>query len=120
MSIEQGGIFGFDFGPRSNNLIEGPHSVVVVQTNDLNRLDAYQNVIVVPITSKPRKSPTYVLIKPSNANQLTIDSYAITNQIFTVDKGQLGLPKGKATKYELAQIKQGLAITLDIRKDDVY
>lgn len=117
MSINQGDIFAFNFGPRTNNLIEGPHAVVVVQTDLLNGLDGYNNVIVVPITSKPRQSPTYVLIKPASSNQLTVDSYAITNQIFTIDKSQLGEPKGNVTKYELAQIKQGLAITLDIHKD---
>jgi mRNA-degrading endonuclease toxin of MazEF toxin-antitoxin module len=117
VSIDQGDIFAFDFGPRQNHLMEGPHSVVIVQAGRLNSIENYHNTVVVPITSKPRKSPTYVPLQPSQSNSLVIQSYAVTNQIYTIDRAQLGEPRGRITQFELAEVKKGLAIVLDIRKE---
>jgi len=112
--IEQGAIFRHGFGPRKNHLQEGVRPALVVQTNTLNRLETYANVIVVPLTTKQRKSPTYVEISPSGENGLSEKSWAITNQIFTLDKGELGDPQGKISREELFAVKQALRITLDI------
>ena len=119
MSIEQGDIFKFDFGPRQNSLMEGPHFVVVIQTDELNKLQNYHSVVVAPITSKHRASPTYVQVLPSTATQLIVPSYVVTNQIFTIDKGQLGDPAGKTTEFERTLVKRGLATVFDIVKDNL-
>lgn len=110
--IEQGCIFRHDFGPRKNHLQEGPRPVIVVQSNSLNKIEAYGNVVVVPLTTKHRASATYVKIEQSGANSLAAESWAITNQIFTISKEELGEPLGRASKTELFEIKQGLKITL--------
>lgn len=112
MAIEQGELFFHDFGPRQNHLKEGPRPIVVVQTNHLNRMDGYPNVIVVPITTKPRTSPTYVRIEPSPINDLDRTSWAITNQIFTVDKGELKKRLGMVSASELHEIREGLQVAL--------
>jgi mRNA-degrading endonuclease toxin of MazEF toxin-antitoxin module len=117
VSIEQGDIFAFDFGPRRNNLIEEPHFILVVQTDELSKLENYRNLDVVPITSKHKRSPTFVELRPSRSNSLDVLSYAITNQIFTIDKAQLGAPAGAITEHECTLVKQGLPITLDIQKE---
>ncbi len=114
MPIEQGQIFDHDFGPRKNHLQEGPRPVVVIQCNALNRIAGYPNVIVVPLTRTEKKSATYIGVAPSSANQLTSPSWAITNQIFTIDQGDLKSSLGHVSKEELYGIKQGLKIVLDI------
>lgn len=108
-------LFDYDFGPRQNHLQEGPRPVVVVQTDMLNRLEGYGNVVIVPLTTKEKKSPTYVGVVPSQGNELDRDSWAITNQIFTVGKEELLRPLGRVSQTELYAIKEGLKVTLAIR-----
>jgi mRNA-degrading endonuclease toxin of MazEF toxin-antitoxin module len=114
VSIEQGCIFWHDFGPRQNHLQEGVRPALVVQTDFLNRLDGYANVIIVPLTTKSKSSPTYVPIQPAKDNSLTAPSWAITNQIFTLDKNDLKNPLGRISKEELYAVKQALKIALGI------
>lgn len=115
MKIEQGSIFKHDFGPRQNHLQEGPRPILVIQTDTLNRLDGYPNVIVVPLTTKGKPSATYAKIEPSDANKLDRTSWAITNQIFTLDKGDLKESLGQVSAAELYNVKESLKISLNIK-----
>ena len=114
MSIEQGQLFRHDFGPRQDHLQEGPRPVVVVQSDAINRIENYANVIVVPLTTKGRPSATYIPVQPGSENKLDGTSWAITNQIFTLDKTTLNSPIGRVSKSEMDEIKQGLKIALGI------
>ncbi len=107
-------LFKHDFGPRQNSLQEGPRPLVVVQTDNLNRLDGYPLVIVVPLTTKTKPSPTFIQVEPSPDNDLTSTSWAMTNQVFTVSKDDLGETMGRVTKAELYNIKSGLKIAFAI------
>lgn len=113
MAVEQGAIFRHDFGPRQNHLQEGPRPVVV-QTDGLNRLEGYPNVMVVPLTTKGKPSPTFVKVEPSSENGLDRTSWAITNQVFTLDKGDLKEVVGKVSRTEMFGIKEGLKIAFAI------
>jgi len=88
--------------------------VVIVQSDSLNRIEGYGNVIVVPLTTKQKASATYVRVEPTPLNELDRDSWAITNQIFTLDKSDLKAPLGSVSKSELYAIKDGLRISLGI------
>lgn len=114
MSIEQGAIFDHDFGPRQNHLQEGKRPALVVQSDLLNGISGYPNVIVVPLTTKENKAPTFVRIDPSESNGLDRPSFAITNQIFTMDQGDLGDLRGKISREDLFRVKEGLKIALAI------
>ncbi|HSI73413.1 MAG TPA: type II toxin-antitoxin system PemK/MazF family toxin [Fimbriimonas sp.] len=107
-------LFRHDFGPRRNSIQEGPRPLVVVQTDALNKLDGYPLVIVVPLTTKRKPSATFVQIEPSEQNQLTSTSWAITNQVFTIAKDDLREPIGRVSKTELYGIKDGLKIAFAI------
>lgn len=114
MSIEQGAIFWHDFGPRQNHLQEGKRPALVVQTDGLNRLEGYPNTMIVPLTTKGRQSPTYVQIEPTPESGLERTSWAITNQVFTIGKGDLGERIGQVSRKELFGIKEGLKIAFSI------
>lgn len=114
MLIEQGALFFYDFGPRQNRLQEGKRPAVVIQADILNRLPGYANVIILPVTSKERSSPTFVPIQPGGSNALTMPSWAIANQIFTVDRSTLGEPLGTVSKSELFAIKEAVRLVLGI------
>ena len=107
-------IFWHDFGPRQNHLQEGVRPAVVVQTDGLNRLEGYPNTMIVPLTTKSRPSPTFVKVEPSAENRLERTSWAITNQVFTIDRGDLGEPIGRVSRTELFGIKEGLKIAFAI------
>ena len=67
---------------------------LIVSPDEINR--CLQTVIVAPLTSTlPRTLPTRVLIKADNGSELLNDSYAVLDQIKTVDKtrifGTLGM-----------------------------
>ncbi|MCH8979685.1 MAG: type II toxin-antitoxin system PemK/MazF family toxin [Armatimonadetes bacterium] len=110
MRTERGQVYGFDFGQRRGSRIQGPHSVVIVQTDKLNRLESYTLTIVVPVTSKKRESPTYVQLKPGSESGLTLVSYAKCDQIYTLPKSELGPLKGAVSKTELYQIGEALSL----------
>lgn len=112
--IERGQLYRFDFGPRGNHLQGGIRPVVVLQSNALNRVEGYRNVLVAPLTTKQRKAPTYVPVSPNSANGLEAPSWVITNQIQTLDQGDLGEPLGRVTRAELFAIKEGLKTALGI------
>ncbi len=114
MAINQGDIFDHNFGPRQNNLQEGFRPVLIVQTDSLNRLDGYGNVIVVPLTTKERPSATYIRIEPSKDNGLDQTSWAITNQVFTLSKSDIKDKRGSISKEGIYAVKQGLKIALSI------
>jgi mRNA interferase MazF len=114
LKIEQGDVFDYNFGPRQNNLQEGARPVLIVQTDALNRVEGYGNVIVVPLTTKERPSATYVKIEPTRENGLDRTSWAITNQVFTVGKNDLERKRGTITKEGIYAVKNGLKICLSI------
>jgi mRNA interferase MazF len=112
--IEQGAVYRFDFGPQQGHLQEGKRYVVVVQTDYLNKLEGYPNVIIVPTTTKGRPSPSYAKLEPSSENGLTETSYAICNQIQTIDKTRLRELAGTITKEDLYRVKEALKVSLAI------
>jgi mRNA interferase MazF len=114
VAIEQGGIYWHNFGPRQNHLQEGVRPALVVQTDTLSALEGYPNVIVVPLTTRERKSATYIPIQANEQSGLSQQSWAITNQIFTIDKGELVKHIGRVSPAELYAAKEGLKITLAI------
>jgi mRNA interferase MazF len=112
--IEQGAVYSFDFGPQPGHLQEGKRFLIVVQTNNLNQLEGYPNVIIVPTTTKGKPSPSYAMIEPSGSNGLTEKSFAICNQIQTIDKNRLKDFRGKLSKEDLYQVKEALKVSLSI------
>ena len=67
---------------------------LIISPDEINRV--LQTVIVAPLTStSPRTLPTRVLIRANGHSELLNDSYAVLDQIKTVDKrrifGTLGM-----------------------------
>lgn len=61
---------------------------VVISPDEMNSV--LKTVMVAPLTSTlPRSLPTRVLIKASAQNHLTNNSYAVLDQIKTIDKSRI-------------------------------
>lgn len=86
----------------------------MIQSDALNRVENYVNVIVVPLTTRERKAATYVPVAPSRENGLDRPGWAICNQIFTIDRAELKAKRGKLQPADLYAIKEGLRIALSL------
>jgi len=113
-TVEQGDIFNFDFGPQHDNRQEGIRSALVVQTDFLNRLDAYSLTIVVPLSRSGRPSPSHVRIEPSKDNGLTDVSFAKCEQIYTVPRDMLADKRGSLSQGDLFAVKEALRLVLSL------
>jgi mRNA-degrading endonuclease toxin of MazEF toxin-antitoxin module len=108
LTIEQGFLFWCDFGPHSSHLQEGRRPALIVQADILNRIGGLSTFIVVPLTTKQKRALTFVQIEPSEGNALTVTSWAITNQIYTVSESDLRERLGRISRTELFLVKEAL------------
>lgn len=86
--IKRGDIFWAELDKRSGSIQSGTRPVIVFQNEVGNKFSP--TVIVVPLTSKQskKKLPTHVTI-PKKCG-VPCDSIALTEQITTINKSQLG------------------------------
>lgn len=111
---KRGEVYDFDFGPQSDSRMEGPHPAVVVQTDLLNQVEGYSLTIVVPLSTKGRKSASHVSIAPSHENGLDAQSFAKCEQIYTVPTLLLRKRRGQLSKADLYQVGEALKIVLSL------
>jgi transcriptional modulator of mazE/toxin, mazF len=71
---------------------------LIVSPDEINTY--LQTVIIVPLTSTQRILPTRILIKASPQSGLSNDSYAVLDQLKTVDKSRLSAPIGEISDEE--------------------
>lgn len=71
---------------------------LIVSPDEINTY--LQTVIIVPLTSTQRNLPTRILIKATPQSGLSNDSYAVLDQLKTVDKSRLSAPIGEISDDE--------------------
>lgn len=71
---------------------------LIVSPDEINTY--LQTVIIVPLTSTQRNLPTRILIKATTQSGLSNDSYAVLDQLKTVDKSRLSAPIGEISEEE--------------------
>lgn len=71
---------------------------LIVSPDEINTY--LQTVIIVPLTSIQRNLPTRILIKATPQSGLSNDSYAVLDQLKTVDKSRLSAPIGEISDDE--------------------
>ena len=79
---------------------------VVVSPDEMN--DVLKTVIVVPVTSKMRELPTRVLIQATPQSGLDVDSYAVLDQVKTIDKLRVMRSRGRVSEVELEEVCETL------------
>lgn len=112
--IERGQIYNFDFGPRSDRRQEDKRPVLIVQSDLLNSLPGYSLTTLVPLTTKPRNSPTRVKIDPNHENGLSETSFAMCEQIYLFPVDELQEYRGKVSAADMYRVVEALKITLAI------
>lgn len=71
---------------------------LIVSPDEINTY--LHTVIIVPLTSTQRNLPTRILIKATPQSGLSNDSYAVLDQLKTVDKSRLSAPVGEISEEE--------------------
>ena len=111
--MKRGEIYYADLGDVVGSEQAGIRPVVIIQNNVGNKYS--KTVIVLPITSKTKKSlPTHVNISGSKYG-LEKDSIVLAEQIRTIDKTRVISKIGKLDNRVLIEIKKALCISCGLR-----
>lgn len=91
-------------------------TVLVVQTDKLNR--NYQTVVVVPLTTTPTRAklPSTVEIDRVPGNVLTEPCVALCHQIRALDTGKLRLFCGQLAASDMARVSEMISHVLDLHQ----
>ena len=100
-------IFLINLDPTVGSEISKTRPCIVVSPDEMN--SSLNTVMVVPLTSThPRTLPTRILIKPSSLNKLKNESYAVLDQLKTVDKKRIVDDWGEISEGEKLDITDTL------------
>lgn len=92
--------------PTVGHEVKKTRPCVILSPNEMNNV--LQTIIVAPITSTDRSIPTRVLIKSTPQSGLANDSYAMLDQIKTIDKSRVIKQFGTVSEPEKQEITDRL------------
>ena len=108
--VKRGQIYLADLNPVMGSEQGGVRPVVVIQNNSGNKYSP--TVIVAAITSREKRPiPTHARLF---ANELPRNSYALLEQIRTIDKSRLISYIGKVSNKEIEAINEALSVSIEI------
>ncbi len=108
--MNRGDIYWIDIPERipSGSEIAKTRPCVVVSVAALNK--ARRTVIVVPLTSNNKAYPPIAIAVPSAG----VNSVAVCDQVFAVDKSRLGSRKGQLATGDLEVLDESLRLLLGL------
>lgn len=96
-----------DLNPTRGAEINKVRPCIIVSPDEMN--SSLSTVMVVPLTSTPPRSlPTRILIKPLSKNKLSNESYAVLDQLKTIDKRRIIEDWGEISENEKQEITKTL------------
>lgn len=98
MKLKRGEIVLADLDPTVGAEIQKTRPCVIVSPDEMN--DTIRTVIILPLTTKSRVLPTRILIKATPTSGLDNDSYAVGDQIKTIDKTRILSKLGRVSLDE--------------------
>ena len=79
---------------------------IILSPDEMNK--SLKTMLVAPITTPERKIPTRVLIKSTDQSGLSNDSYAMLDQIKTIDKSRVVKHLGMVSDSEKQELTEVL------------
>ncbi len=112
ITIQKGDIFFADLGETVGSEQSGIRPVLVIQNDVGNKFSP--TVIITPLTSKPKKltQPTHVAI--GKRFGLSEYSYALLEQIRTIDRARILDYVGHADEDMMSRIDRALRVSLNL------
>ncbi len=99
-------IFWINLDPTIGAEMKKTRPCLVVSPDEMN--EHLRTVIIVPLTSSNIGLPTRILIKACEKSGLRNDSYAVLDQLKTVDKSRLSDKIGEISESEKQTVSQTL------------
>jgi mRNA interferase MazF len=116
MIMPRGSLVLVDLEPTLGHGQRGTRPCLVVSDPAVNASQRFPLLAVVPITGTPAPGALYPPLAPG-ANGLTKPSYALVDQLRSIDKQRIRRRYGQVNEAELAAIDAGMRLYLGIEPD---
>ncbi len=113
MKVERGTIVLVDLDPTVGHEQRGVRPCITVSDPDVNADQRFPLIAVVPVTGTAGEGALYPALAPGKSG-LTKVSYALVDQLRSVDKRRIRRVFGRITKSELAAVDSGLGLFLGL------
>ncbi len=112
---KRGEVWLVNWNPGRGSEQKGIRPSLVIQTDAGNTNPHYPNAIVLTITTKGRKLPFHILVKPSAGNGLAEPSFVKCEQILTISKERLVKRIGRLGSEQLKSVEEAVRLVLGIK-----
>lgn len=113
MSLERGRVVLIALDPTVGHEQRGVRPCVVVSDQSVNDEQRYPLVAVIPVTGTPGEGALYPALAPGPSGLIKA-SYALVDQVRSVDKRRVQQAFGRVARDELEAIDAGLALFLGL------
>ena len=116
MRVERGTVVLVGLDPTQGHEQRGVRPCVVVSDPDVNAHQRFPLIAVVPITGTPGEGALYPRLTPGKSG-LTKTSYALVDQLRSIDKRRIQRVFGQVDAAELGAIDQGMELFLGLKSE---
>lgn len=113
MKVERGTVVLVELDPTVGHEQRGVRPCVAVSDPVVNADQRFPLIAVVPITGTPGEGALYPELSPGTSG-LTKTSFALIDQLRSIDKRRIRRLFGRVTRDELAAVDQGLELFLGL------
>ena len=113
MKVERGTVVLVVLDPTVGHEQRGVRPCIAVSDTAVNADQRFPLIAVVPLTGTPGKGALYPELSPGK-NGLTKTSYALVDQLRSIDKRRIQSVFARVTKEELASVDEGLELFLGL------
>jgi mRNA interferase MazF len=111
--IRRGSVVLVDLDPARGHEQRGSRPCVVVSSSAVNAAQRYPVMAVVPVTGTEGSGALYPMLRPGPSG-IQKPSWALVDQIRTIDKGRISRAFGVVAPEEMAAIDEGLVLFLGL------
>ena len=113
MNLVRGAVILVSLDPTVGHEQRGTRPCIVISNQAVNEDQRYPLIAVVPVTGTAGEGALYPRLSPGHSG-LSKTSYALVDQIRTVDKRRVRRLFGQLPEAELAAIDEGLELFLEL------
>ncbi len=113
MRLDRGTVVVVELDPTVGHEQRGVRPCIIVSDPDITSDQRFPLLCVVPITGTPGEGLLYPLLSPGKSG-LAKKSFALIDQLRSIDKRRVRRAFGKLAAEEVAAIDEGLAVFLGL------
>lgn len=113
MKVDRGTVVLVELDPTVGHEQRGVRPCIAVSDPAVNTDQRFPLIAVVPVTGTPGEGALYPVLSPGESG-LTKTSYALIDQLRSIDKRRIRRVFGRVTQDELTAVDQGLGLFLGL------